>query len=207
LHDRLAFEHNLQQALTSSVHHLHLAPDTSQELIQAVESSLVAPGWTWSAMKVARLMAGALVAALLMLGLFLLVDRAPVPLGVQQAIRSPGSQPALSVDKAAISFEPYDMAPGDRFTITVPIRSDLLLGVDAVRCDLDINGPTGRYQFSLFMQGPLPERGLSVLQVTPDLLAAPCKDQYQMSPSDIFGQPGTYALRVTLFSPSVLSAE
>jgi hypothetical protein len=201
LRDRLAFERNLQQALTASVHHLQMAPDASQGIVQAVEASMVAPRWPWSAMPVARVMGSALVAALLVIGLIFLMDRVPAPSGVQQAVRSPVGQPALSVDQSSISFEPYGMAPGDRFTITVPIQSNLLQGVDAVRCDLDVSGPTGRYRFALFMQGPLPARGLSILQVTPDLLATPSQEQYQMSPAEIFGQPGAYALRVTLFSP------
>jgi hypothetical protein len=207
LRARLAFEHRLQQALAAAVHNLEMAPDASRRLIQAVEAGLVVSDWRWSAMRVARLVAGALAAVLLVIGLFLLVNRAPLPPSVRQAVLSPGSQPALSVDQADISFEPYGMAPGDRFTITVPIRSDNLQGVDAIRCNLDINGPTGRYQFALFLQGPLPEYGLSVLQVTPDLLAAPCQAQYHVSPSEIFGQEGAYALRVTVFSPSAAPTE
>jgi hypothetical protein len=207
LRDRIAFERNLQQTLTASVHHLQLTPDASQGLVQSVEASLAAPRWPWSGVQVAQVMGGTLVAVLLVIGSVLLVDRVPAPLGVQQALRPPVGQPALSVDQSSISFQPYSMAPGDRFTITIPIESDLLQGMDTIRCDLDIDGPTGKYRFVLLMQGPLPARGLSVLQVTPDLLAAPSQQQYQMSPAEIFGQPGAYDLRVTLFSPVTAPVE
>jgi hypothetical protein len=207
LRQRLAFEHNLQQALTASVHHLQLAPESCRGIVQAVEASLGKPAWPWSAAQVARVMGGGLVAALLMIALFAIFGRVPVPLGVEQGVRSAANRPALSVDLSSITFEPEGMAPGDLFTVTVPIESDLLQGVDAIRCDLDIRGPTGRYRFALFMEGPLPAHGLSILQVTPELLAAPSQEQYQLSPQEIFGESGVYTLGVTLFSPVVTPAE
>jgi hypothetical protein len=207
LRDRLTFERKLQQTLTASVHHLQLAPDASQGLVQAVEAGLVTTRWPWGAMQIPRVVVGTLIAVLLVIGSIFLLDSFPARMSVQQVLRSTARQPALSVDQSNISFEPASMAPGDRFTVTVPIESDLLQSVDAIRCDLDISGPTGHYQFSLFMQGPLPARGLSILQVTPELLAVPSQDQYQLSPSEIFGQPGAYALRVTLFSPATVPVE
>jgi hypothetical protein len=47
----------------------------------------------------------------------------------------------------------------------------------------------------------MPARGLSILQVTPEMLALPSQAQYGVSPTEIFGLPGTYTFRVTLYSP------
>jgi len=208
LHERLALERRMQQALTASVHQLQLAPDASRGLLQAVEASLQQPAWRSRALPVARVLAGALAAALLGLGLLLLSERVPVPsIGGQQTGHSPARQPALSVDQSSISFEPHDMVHGDRFTVTIPIESNLLQEIDTVRCDLEISGPTGQYRFALFMQGPLPARGLSIIHVTPELLARPSQDQYQLSPAQIFGLPGAYTFRVTVFSPVVASSQ
>ncbi len=208
LRQQLAFERRMQQVLTASVHQFQLAPDASRGMIQAVETSLQQQAWRFRVWPIARVMAGALAAALLVLGLLLLAELLPVPLmGGQRAARSPASRPALSVDQSSITFEPHNMVPGDRFTVTVPIESSLLQDIDNIRCDLEISGPTGQYRFALFMQGPLPARGLSVTQVTPELLAKASQDQYQLSPAQIFGLPGTYTFRVTVFSPVVASSQ
>jgi hypothetical protein len=208
LRERLAFEQRLQQALTASVHQLQLAPDTSRGMLQAVESNLQQRAWRFKVLPVARVMVGALAAVLLGLGLLLLAERVPVPsMGGQQTARSPVRQPALSVDQSSISFEPHHMVHGDRFTVTIPIESNLPQDVDTVRCDLEISGPTGQYRFALFMQGPLPARGLSIIQVTPELLARPSQDQYHLSPAQIFGLPGAYTFRVTVFSPVAATSQ
>lgn len=208
LRDRLVLEQRMRQALAASVHHLRLPPGASRAMIQAVETSLQNPGWRFRFRPVAQVMAGVAAAVLLLFGLLFLSERVPVPsLNRQQTAHSPMSQPALAVDQSRISFEPDNMVPGDRFTVTVPIESNLLLDVDAIRCDLEISGPTGRYRFALFMQGPLPARGVSIIQVTPELLAGPSQDQYQLSPDQIFGLPGAYAFRVTVFSPMVTSSQ
>ncbi len=208
LRRRLAFERRMQQALTASVHQFQLAPKASREMIQAVEASLQQRAWRFRVWPVARGMAGVLTAVLLLLGLLLMAEHVSVlPMSGQRAARSPARQPALSVDQNRISFEPQNMVPGDRFTVTLPIESNLLQDVGTIRCDLEISGPTGKYRFALFMQGPLPARGLSVIQVTPELLAKASQDQYQLSPAQIFGLPGAYTFRVTVFSPVVASRQ
>ena len=208
LGERLVLEQRMQQALAASVHQLRLPPGASRAMIQAVETSLQKPGWRYRLWPMAQVMAGVAAAFLLFLSIVFLSDRVPIPaLGGQQTAHSPMIRPALSVDPSRISFEPDSMVPGDRFTVTVPIESNLLQEIDAVRCDLEISGPTGQYRFALFMQGPLPAHGLSIIQVTPDLLAGPSQDQYQLSPDQIFGLPGAYAFRVTVFSPMVASSQ
>jgi hypothetical protein len=203
LRDRLAFERSVRQALAASVQHLQLAPDASRGIVQAVDSGLQQTVWSYDAMRVVRMVAGVAVVALLLVGLSFYWGRIPTPLEVQQVIRPPVSRPALAVNRNHISIDPPSMQPGEMFTVTVPIQSDHLPSFRAIRCDLDITGPTGDFHFVLVLQGPLPVRGVSVLQVTPDVLAAACQDQYQMSPADIFGAPGVYTLRITLFSPVV----
>jgi hypothetical protein len=208
LRERLVLEQRIRQALTASVLQLRLPPGASRATILAVERSFQKPGWRLRLRPIAQVLAGVAAAALLFLGMLLLSERVPIPpLAGQQTAHSPVIRPALSVDQDRISFEPVNMAPGDRFTVTVPIESNLLQAIDAVRCDLEISGPTGQYRFALFMQGPLPARGLSIIQVTPELLAGPSREQYQLSPDQIFGLPGAYAFRVTVFSPMVASSQ
>jgi hypothetical protein len=122
-------------------------------------------------------------------------------MAVQQALFPAASQPALSLDRADITIEPGYTQPGDLFTVTVPIHSDMVRSLDSVRTNLDIDGPSGQYRFAVSAQGPFPTQGISVLNVTPALLAAPCEEQYQISPSEILSAPGVYTFRVTIFSP------
>jgi hypothetical protein len=201
LQERFAFDRSIQQALTSAVHHVRLEPAASQRILEAVEATARKPTWHWYVVQSARLLAGVLAGALLLAGMLLLLERWPMVPELQPAARSPGEQAALSVDRRQIYFQPASMQPGDRFTITVPIESGFAELVDPVRCDLDIEGPTGQYRFALFMEGPMPARGLSILQVTPEMLALPSQAQYGVSPTEIFGLPGTYTFRVTLYSP------
>jgi hypothetical protein len=208
LHEQVALEQRIQMALAASVHKLQVPANASRVMIQEVESSLQQTRWRFRIRPVAQVMAGVLAVALMVLGLLVLSENIPIPsAGGQQTSHSRTIEPALSVDQNSISFEPAKMVPGDRFTVTIPIESNLLQRVDAVRCDLEIEGPTGQFRFALFIQGPLPARGLSVIQVTPELLAEPSQDQYQMTPDEIFGLPGAYAFRVTLFSPMVASSQ
>lgn len=107
----------------------------------------------------------------------------------------------LSVDANNVLIEPWTLKPGELFTITLFLQSDLPQPVDAARFDLDINGPTGSYNFEVNVRGHLPSRGISVLQVTPDLLETSSQEKYLMTPTEIFGEPGVYTLTVFLYSP------
>ena len=97
------------------------------------------------------------------------------------------------------------MQPYDPFALTVFLESDLSQPLDSIRLDLDISGPSGFYRFGLAVKGPLPAPGVSIFRVTPELLADACQEQYLMAPVDLFGAPGVYTLRVTLFDPVVAS--
>ena len=154
-----------------------------------------------------RTLAGAVIVVLLLVSLSFLLGRIPTPAEVQQAVRPPASQPSLSLNRDSILVEPARIQPGDPFTITVPIHSSQLQSLDGVRCNLEIKGPTGEYRFALAVQGPFPARGVSILQVTPDMLAGPSQKQYQIRPEEILGAPGVYTFRVTMFSPVVLPVE
>jgi hypothetical protein len=78
------------------------------------------------------------------------------------------------------------------------LHSNLARPVNRLRLDLDVSGPTGYYSFGLSVQGPLPAHGVSILRLTPELLADACEDRYLMAPTDVFRTPGTYAVRLTL---------
>ena len=91
------------------------------------------------------------------------------------------------------------MHPRDPYTITVFVESDMSRSLESIRLDLDISGPTGYYSFDLTVEGPLPGRGVSVLRLTPDLLAETCEEQYLIAPTDVFSAAGSYNLRLTLF--------
>jgi len=195
---RLAFERTLRHALTSAVQHLQLTPDVSRRILWALDSNARQPVWHGYATRVAQIMAGVAVAALLLGGMFLLLGRVPTPSGTQQVGLSPANRSFLSLDQGNISVEPGTLRPGDLFTVTVPIDDKRLRPLDVLHCNLDIRGPTGRYRYGLAVRGPLPESGAVVLQVTPGLLANPSREQYNIAVQDILSMPGVYHLRVTL---------
>jgi hypothetical protein len=202
MRDRLAFERSMQQSLAASVQSLQLTPDASRGIVRAVESNLRQPTWSQHAVRLTQVTAGAVAIALLLLGLSFLLRRVSTPGQVRETMQSPAGQTALVVSHGDIHVEPQEMRPGDLFTITVPIRSEQSQPLENIRCDLDIKGPTGDYRFVLVAQGPLPAPGLSILRVTPELLAAPAQKQYKMSPRDMVSAPGIYTFRITIFSPA-----
>lgn len=113
----------------------------------------------------------------------------------------PDQQPLLSLSLIASSIDPAPMHPGDSFTITLLLQNDLPHSLDTARFDLEISGPSGAYRFPLLVRGPFPAHGVSVIVVTPEVLAAQCEERYLISPRDIFDTAGNYRLRFTLFSP------
>lgn len=203
LRGRIGLDRGVRHALATSVQHLQLASGPSRAIVQAIEGGARYSLWPERILQSALTMAGAFVVVLLLVGLVFLLGRIPAPGEMQPSIVLPAGRPALSVDRDRISIEPRVMAPGDQFTITVPVDSNWPQPIDTTRCDLDISGPSGRYRFALLMKGPLPSRGTSILQVTPAILADPCQDRYQIAPADIFSAPGVYTFRITVFSPVV----
>lgn len=222
LRRRPAFERDVQRALTASVRPLYLSADASTRIIESAEESLHRAIWSHRAMMTARLMTGAVAAALLVVGLFALLGQIPVPARFrpiallplnnlrlsesQPVVLSSGEQPAPRIATASASafphasllFEPEDMRPEKPYTITVLLQSDTHQPLEAIGLDLSINGPTGFYSFGMTLKGPLPTHGVSIFRVTPELLAGPCEEQYLVTPTDLFGLPGTYTLRATL---------
>jgi hypothetical protein len=204
LRQRPAFEHSLWRALASSVHHMQLSSEASSRLVQAAQNSVRRGIWSKRAVLTIQLMAGATTVVLLVVGMLVLLGRISLPAELPVLPRSSTSRPAISLTRNDILVEPWDLHPGEAFTATILLHSHLSEPVDAVRFRLDISGPTGDYSFVLAVQGPFPAESISVLQVTPALLATPCREQYQISPADIVRVPGVYTLRATLLSPVVM---
>jgi hypothetical protein len=140
----------------------------------------------------------------LLFGALVMMGQVDLPVQVIPHVQPATGRPALSVTRSDIIVEPHTLRPGRPFTTTIFLHSDLTEPVDAVRFKLHIGGPSGDYDFSLALHGPFPAQGVSVLRVTPDLLAGPCRDQYQISPADIVRVPGVYTFRATLLSPVIM---
>jgi len=113
--------------------------------------------------------------------------------------------PTLSQVDASLLIEPRNLHPREPFTMTVYVQSALPEPMETVHLDLDISGPTGFFRFELSFDGPLPAEGMSIFRVTPDLLTQPCEERYLMSPTDIFGVPGAYTIRVTILHPETVA--
>ncbi len=229
LRRRPAFERDVRRALAASVRPLYLSADASTRIVEAAEESLHRANRSYRAIVAFRIMAGAVAVALVVVGVFALLGRIPVPSHLRPTALFPlsklrlsearpdtltaGEQPAPRITvtstsllpRASILVEPRKLHPRDPFTMTVFLQSDLPRPLESVHLDLDISGPTGFYAFGLLVEGPLPAHGVSIFRVTPKLLAEPCQEQYLRAPTDIFSAPGVYTLRVTLFDPVVAS--
>lgn len=225
---RPAFERDLRRALASSVHPLYLPADARTGIVQAVEESLYQAKRSRRVILAFQLMAAAAAAMLLMVGLFALLGQIPVPSGLKPTVLFPqnnlplpepesvtissGEQPipqlvaaADALPRASLVVEPREMAPHDSFTMTVWLESDLPESLETVHLDLEITGPTGFYLFGLAVNSPLPAHGVSIFEVTSELLAEACQEQYLISPVDMFTVPGVYTFRVTLLYPVPVS--
>ncbi len=198
---RPAFERAMWRWMATSVQGMRLPAEASRRIVEAAQASMRHAVWSRRALMALQAMAGAVVVLIALAGLLTLTDRIQL-LGVSPpALLSPASPTALSLAPDAVFIEPWNLRPGELFTMTLLLRSDAPQPLDTARIDLDISGPTGNYHFTLAVRGPLPVHGLSVLRVTPDLLEAPCRSRYQKSPAEILSVPGVYTFRVTLFSP------
>jgi hypothetical protein len=207
LRQRPAFEHRVGRELATSVQHLHLSSEASTRIVQAAQSSMRRAVWSKRAVLTIQLMASATAIALVVVGLLVMLGRIPAPSEMPGLSHPSTSRPALSLTRNDIIIEPLDLDSGQPFTATIFLHSALSQPVDAIRFKLDISGPSGDYHFVLAVQGPFPAEGVSVLQVTPELLAAPCWEQYQITPADIVSVPGVYTLRATLLSPVVMQEQ
>jgi len=230
LRQRPAFERGVRRALATSVQPLALPSAFSRGLVDAAEKSLRQARRSQRARGVIRASMSAAALCLLVVGLLFLTGNIPVPSQLQPVSLFPVKQASL-VEWAArmepaldqpikwveeepatvapvtsppvtMIIEPAVMHPRQSFTITVFLWSVEAQPVDAVTLDLDVNGPTGYYQFDLALQAALPSGGVSVLKVTPELLAEPCREQYLMAPTDLFAATGVYDVRVTMTKPA-----
>ncbi len=221
LRRRPAFERDLRRALAASVHPLTLPPDASTRIIQAAEKSLHRGVRSYRAFVTLRWVAGTMVAVLLVVGLLSLVEQLPMPYPFNRIALFPANRLLLSdADPAKLSageettaqllaestshgsritllIEPQTIRARGPFTITVFLENERAQPLATVRMDLDIDGPSGSYRFAWTIQGPVPAHGASAVRLTPELLAQPCQDQYQIPPTELFGVPGVYTLRLT----------
>ena len=177
---------------------------------------------------VVRLTSAVLAVLLAAVGLLAITGRIPVPSSLKPVsllpeARFPSAGPELSAPPGAgknqpsmatpvlsrletsMVIEPYNMHPGEPFTMTVYVQSNMPESMDPIGLDLDLEGPTGRYHFELAFDGPLLAEAMTIFRVTPDLLASTCEEKYLMSPAQIFATPGTYTIRATLMNPVAAS--
>jgi len=128
-------------------------------------------------------------------------------LTLQIADSSSERRGALSLASGDLSVEPTPLLPGEPFTITLFLHSNVTQPVDRARFDLEVTGPTGYYRFEMKAKGPFPAEGVSVVQITPERLADLSQEKYLISPEEVFSLPGVYVLRVLLYSPVVASTQ
>ena len=235
VHTQSVLERMVWQALTSSVEHRNLSTATSARIVQEAHLGLHRAVWSNRFIVGARMMAIAATAALVLVGLFVLLGQIPIPselspitlLPVRRLVLS-GRQPdtvvsiqeptlyeldsvsvsstdppALSLSRSKHIIEPLRLQPGEAYTVTVYLLSNLPEPLGMAHVDLEMTGPTGHYQFPLTVKGPLPAHGVSVLRVKSDALADLCQEKYLISPTDIFSVPGSYVVRVVLSGPLV----
>ncbi len=226
---RPAFERDVRESLAASVRSLALSSAASTRIVHAAEQSLQRAVWADRAVAACQLLGGALATILLVLGLVALLGWIPAPERLRPISLLPANGSALPeshpdalpatsqptpqllgtttswLPRASFRLEPRELHAGEPFTMTVYLESDVPEPVETVRLDLEFSGPSGSYRFGWTVNGPLPAHGMTTIRITPELLAAPCQEQYLISPADIFGLPGIYTVQLTLSDPVVAS--
>lgn len=219
---RPSFDRGLRRALATHVQPLVLSKRLSAEIIDAAEDSLRQAQRSRRVTRAIRLVSSAVAVSLLAIGVLFLTGEIPVPDHLKPVTLFPinrmtfaGAEPDTLaagdgtvsrvtvvsqqlLPKASLIIEPRILHPSQPFTMTVFLHSELARPVERLHLDLDVNGPTGFYTFGLSVRGPLPTPGVSVLRLTPELLADSCEDRYLMAPTEVFRTPGTYEIRLTL---------
>lgn len=233
LQDRPRFERIIRHALAAMVQDQHLSAEASLRIVQHAQARMRRAVWSNRIYLAGRVAAGVVAVALVLVGLFVLLNGLPAesqagaitlfPLKYLGPADQPpashfsraepswsGVEPeespierggSLSLDSNDVSIEPWTLKPGEMFTITLFLRTDLPRPLDSARFDLDVNGPTGFFHFEVTVRGPLPSHGISVLQITPDMLAASSQEKYLLSPQQVFAEPGVYTVQILLYSP------
>ncbi len=201
LRSRPAFERTMLRAMATSVQHLHVSPLASRRIVQAAQGTLGRAIWSRRVTWVAQALAAVAAVALVVVGALLMTGEIRVPEALRIASQPQEDRPASSLTFGDMYVEPQKLGPGEPFSVIILLHSDLPQDLDSVRLDLSIAGPTGDYRFALNLTGPLPAYGVSVLEVTPELLADPCWEQYKITPAEITRMSGLYTIRARLFRP------
>jgi len=123
------------------------------------------------------------------------------PEELQPPASASSSRPGLSLSPSGSFVDPEPLLPGQPFTITLFLHTNVSRPLESADFDLEIIGPTGYFRFPLSVTGPLPARGVALVRVTTDALADACREKYMIAPTQIFGVPGAYKLRFILLSP------
>lgn len=129
------------------------------------------------------------------------------PEGLQPPLLGAGTRPGLSLSAGGAFFEPDPLVPGGAFTLTLLLHNNLARTLDSAQFDLEISGPAGYFQFPLSVAGPLPAMGITLVRISSDSLADTCREKYMVAPAALFRLPGTYKVRITLFSPGAEPAQ
>jgi len=206
LRSQEAFESAMWRGLAAAVHGRRLSAAASQRFIHAAQAARRRAVWSRGAIQAGRAVLGLSAVALVLFGVLFLIGQISSSLPsefLRSMLRQRTTYPAsmVRVPDNALHFEPWPLRPGQPFTITLFLASDQAEPGDAVWLALDITGPTGRYDFTLPVQGPFPAGGLLALEVTPETLAAPCMARFGVAPTEIFSRPGTYLVRAVLYGP------
>ena len=219
---RPSFDRGLRRALATHVQPLVLSSRTSSAIVDAAEDSLRQAQRSQRITRTIRLVSSAVAVSLLAIVVLFLMGEIPVPDHLKPVTLFPinrmtfdEAQPDTlattdssmsrltavsqqSLPKASLVIEPRVFRPSQPFTMTLFLHSEPARPVERLHLDLDVNGPTGYYTFGLSVHGPLAAPGVSVLRLTPELLAESCEDRYLMAPTEVFRTPGTYEIRLTL---------
>jgi len=204
---RPAFENTMWRGLAAAVHDRRLSPEASQRIIRAAQAARRQAAWSQRAIQAGQAVLGLAALALVLFGFLFLIDqlRSSPQQGVQPSALREHAADSVSIVRIpdnALHFEPWPLRAGQPFTITLFLTSDQAEPGHAVGVDLDVSGPTGHYAFALPVRGPFAAGSVSALEVTPDTLAALCRAQYAIAPTQIFRLPGTYRVRAVLHGPS-----
>lgn len=229
LRRRPVFERDVRRSLAVSVRSLALPSTASTRIVQAAEQSLRRAVRARRVAVTFRLVGGAVATFLLVVGLLILLGQIPIPARLKSIALSPANRSVLSesrpgmlpaesqpaphltntstswVPRVSFRLEPIDLHAGEPYTVTVFLKSEAPEPVEAVHLDMDISGPSGFYRFGWTVEGPLPARDVTIFRITPELLAEPCKEEYLISPADVFGFPGVYTIRLIVSDPVVAS--
>jgi len=159
LRARSALDQAIWQALAASVQHRTLTSKASARIVRMAQSGARQASWSNHALLALRVMASLATAALVLLGLFSLLDRKPAPLGQRPVTLLPFIQLALS------ELSPITLTPADRPTLSEPqlvtLPSDdrpaLTLSNADLRVEPSVLRPSEWFTITLVVHSDLPQ--------------------------------------------------